>query len=62
MQTLYRWKITGNTSGSGIGNGTAPFWVYDEPSTDLCLHKNLYLANVHYQATKWDGVQSIQIE
>ena len=21
------------------------FCVYDEPSTDLCLHKNLYLAN-----------------
>ncbi len=22
------------------------FCVYDEPSTDFCLHKNLYLENV----------------
>ena len=21
------------------------FFVYEEPSTDLCLHKNLYLAD-----------------
>ena len=38
------------------------FCVYDEPSTDLCLHKNLYLANVHHRAFKRDGVQGIQIE
>ena len=38
------------------------FCVYDEPSTDLYLHKNLYLANVHHRAFKRDGVQSIQIE
>ena len=38
------------------------FCVYDEPSADLCLHKNLYLANVHHLAVKRDGVQSIQIE
>ena len=36
--------------------------VYNEPSTDLCLHKNLYLANVHHRAFKRDGVQGIQIE
>ena len=36
--------------------------VYDEPSTDLCLHKNLYLANVHHRAFKRDGVQSKAIE
>ena len=22
------------------------FFVYDEPSTDLCLHKNLYVADI----------------
>ena len=38
------------------------FCVYDEPSTDLCLHKNLYLANVHHLAVKRDSVQSIRIE
>ena len=38
------------------------FCVYDEPSTDLCLHKDLHLANVHHRAVKRDGVQSIQIE
>ena len=38
------------------------FCVYDEPSTDLCLHKNLYLANVHHRTFKRDGVQGIQIE
>ena len=38
------------------------FCVYDEPSADLCLHKDLHLANVHYLAVKRDGVQSIQIE
>ncbi len=42
--------------------GLILFCVYDEPSTDLCLHKNLYLANVHHRAFKRDGVQSIQIE
>ena len=43
--------------------GVSPiFCVYDEPSTDLCLHKNLYLANVHHRAFKRDGVQGIQIE
>ena len=26
------------------------FCVYDEPSADLCLHKDLYLANVHHRA------------
>ena len=36
------------------------FCVYDEPGTDLCLHKNLYLANVHHRAFKRDGVQSIK--
>ena len=40
----------------------APFCVYDEPSADLCLHKNLYLANVHHLAVKRDGVQSIRIK
>ena len=40
------------------------FCVYDEPSADLCLHKdlhgckNLYLANVHHRAAKRDGVCS----
>ena len=38
------------------------FCVYDEPSADLCLHKDLHLANVHHRAVKRDGVQSIQIE
>ena len=38
------------------------FCVYDEPSADLCLHKDLHLANVHHLAVKRDGVQSIQIE
>ena len=32
------------------------FCVYDEPSTDLCLHKNRYLVNVHHRAFKRDGV------
>ena len=39
--------------------GEYTFCVYDEPSTDLCLHKDLYLANVHHRAVKRDGVQSI---
>ena len=26
------------------------FCVYDDPSADLCLHKDLYLANVHHRA------------
>ena len=38
------------------------FGVYDELSADLCLHKDLHLANVHHLAVKRDGVQSIQIE
>ena len=38
------------------------FCVYDEPSADLCLHKDLHLANVHHRAVKRDGVQSIPIE
>ena len=38
------------------------FCVYDEPGADLCLHKDLHLANVHHLAVKQDGVQSIQIE
>ena len=38
------------------------FCVYDEPSADLCLHKDLHLSNVHHLAVKQDGVQSIQIE
>ena len=38
------------------------FCVYDEPSADLCLHKDLHLSNVHHLAVKRDGVQSIQIE
>ena len=38
------------------------FCVYDEPSADLCLHKNLYFANVHHLAVKRDGVQSIRIK
>ena len=38
------------------------FFAYDEPSADLCLHKDLHLANVHHRAVKRDGVQSIQIE
>ena len=38
------------------------FCVYDDPSADLCLHKDLYLANVHHRAVKRDGVQSIRIE
>ena len=33
----------------------ASFCVYNEPSTDLCLHKNLYLANVHHRADRRDG-------
>ena len=28
------------------------FCVYDEPSVDLCLHKDLHLANVHHRAAK----------
>ena len=36
------------------------FCVYDDPSADLCLHKDLYLANVHHRAVKRDGVQSIR--
>ena len=32
------------------------FCVYDEPSADLCLHKDLHLANVHHLAVKRDGV------
>ena len=38
------------------------FYVYDEPSADLCLHKDLHLANVHHRAVKRDDVQSIRIE
>ena len=38
------------------------FCVYDEPSADLCLQKDLHLSNVHHLAVKRDGVQSIQIE
>ena len=34
------------------------FCVYDDPSADLCLHKDLYLANVHHRAAKRDGVRS----
>ena len=33
------------------------FCVYDDPSADLCLHKDLYLANVHHRAVKRDGVR-----
>ena len=40
----------------------ADFFAYDEPSADLCLHKDLHLSNVHHLAVKRDGVQSIQIE
>lgn len=45
-----------------LSGGEYTFCVYDEPSTDLCLHKDLYLANVHQRATKRDGVRSIRIE
>ncbi len=38
------------------------FCVYDEPSADLSLHKDLHLANVDHRAVKRDRVQSIQIE
>ena len=38
------------------------FCVYDEPSADLCLHKDLHLTNVHHRAVKRDDVQSIRIE
>ena len=38
------------------------FCVYDEPSADLCLHKDLHLSNVHHLAVKRDGVQSIRIK
>ena len=38
------------------------FCVYDEPTADLCLHKDLQLANVHHRAVKQDDVQSIRIE
>ena len=38
------------------------FCVYDEPSADLCLHKDLHLVNVHHRAVKRDSVQSIRIE
>ena len=41
-----------------LSGGEYTFCVYDEPSTDLCLHKDLYLANVHQR----DGVRSIRIE
>ena len=34
------------------------FCVYDDPSADLCLHKDLYLVNVHHRAAKRDGVRS----
>ena len=44
---------------SGVG---FLFCVYDEPSADLCLHKDLHLANVHHRAVKRDDVQSIRIE
>ena len=33
------------------------FCVYDEPSADLCLHKDLHLANVHHRAVKRDGTK-----
>ncbi|HBN25793.1 MAG TPA: hypothetical protein DHW13_05395 [Lachnospiraceae bacterium] len=38
---------TSRISGDRTGTEIVPvlFCVYDEPSTDLCLHKNLYLAN-----------------
>ena len=29
-----------------------PARLYDEPSADLCLHKDLHLANVHHRAVK----------
>ena len=32
------------------------FCVYDEPSADLCLHKDLHLVNVHHRAVKRDDV------
>ena len=38
------------------------FVLYDEPSADLCLHKDLHLVNVHHRAVKRDDVQSIRIE
>ena len=38
-------KIAMTQTGENPLNGFCPvFCVYDEPSTDLCLHKNLYLA------------------
>ena len=45
-----------------LSGGEYTFCVYDEPSTDLCLHRDLYLANVHQRAVKRDGVRSIRIE
>ena len=42
--------------------GVSLFDYSDEPSTDLCLHRDLYLANVHQRAAKRDGVRSIRIE
>ena len=45
-----------------LSGGEYTFCVYDEPSTDLCLHRDLYLATVHQRAVKRDGVRSIRIE
>ena len=39
-----------------LSGGEYTFCVYDEPSTDLCLHRDLYLANVHQRAVKRDDV------
>ena len=64
-ENCYRQCISSGYSDRRAEPGKSPssvFCVYDEPSTDLCLHKNLYLANVHHRAVKRDSVQSIRIE
>ena len=48
---------TDHVTGQSLYDGGSVFCVYDEPSTDLCLHRNLYLANVHHRAFKRDGIQ-----
>lgn len=36
----------------------ADFFAYDEPSADLCLHKDLNLANVHHRVVKRQKIRT----
>lgn len=36
----------------------ADFFSYDEPGIDLCLHKELNLANVHHRVVKRQKIRT----